>query len=127
MAANPKPPCSRGCPSPSHTHGLCTRCHRYEQRLDEPWRPRPWPLTELLDEWVWLREHVRFEDFGPRVGITSKSWARAFERARALGDPRAVRARNDPATIPDPAAGLLHIVETRARKRRERLTRKAAA
>jgi len=45
---------------------------------------------ELLNEWVHVRASCRFTDFPRRAGITETAWRRAFERARADGDPRAV-------------------------------------
>lgn len=109
------------CADKVRSRDLCKR--HYGQQLARtaraagPYRPIPYNRDELLDEWVFLRGWVRFEDFGPRVGIAQVSWERAFERARSAGDPRAVRALNDPARWPDPARGLRAVLSgTRSRR-----------
>lgn len=99
--------------------GRCNACFRPAPKVErEPvWRPKRWSRDELLDEWVFLRGHVPFEQFAQRLGIKHESWERTFYRAKVAGDPRAVRARNDPATWPDPAAGLYHVLDKRKRDR----------
>ncbi|HEY9354652.1 MAG TPA: hypothetical protein VIP28_15425 [Nocardioides sp.] len=46
---------------------------------------------ELLDEWELLRGQVSFRAFHERVGVSHRTWERAYYRARADGDPRAIR------------------------------------
>ncbi len=69
----------------------------------DPSGPRePLSRDELLEEWDWLRGEVPFWDFGRRMRINQAAWERAYQRARAAGDPRAVRARSETAA-PRPA------------------------
>lgn len=46
---------------------------------------------ELLAEWEMFRGQVSFREFHERVGVSHRTWERAYYRARADGDPRAIR------------------------------------
>lgn len=112
-------------PTGTHAHGGGGMCGRCRWRALNPSATRQHSLDELMDEWVFVRGFVRWEDFGPLVGIKQSSWERSYERAKAAGDPRASRARCDESTWPDPAAGLSHVLGIRkgmsgAAKRREK-------
>lgn len=103
-------------------YGQCKKCYvprprKRVRRLEPKWQPKRHTLEELMSEWEFLRGWVSYEDFGARVGIKQESWERTFQRAKALGDPRAVRARNDPFGWSDPAAGLTHVLDNRAKRR----------
>lgn len=69
--------------------GTCASSRRY-RALCAPAR-RTWRRDDLLEEWAALRGSCTFEDFPTRVGISYQGWERAYYRARAAGDPRAVR------------------------------------
>lgn len=76
--------------------GLCQCCYAKARRLDEvidhPRRLRS--RDEMLEEWEHCRGPIggaRFYNFGARIGSSQEAWERAFYRARAAGDPRAIR------------------------------------
>ncbi|WP_223268626.1 hypothetical protein, partial [Streptosporangium nondiastaticum] len=46
---------------------------------------------EVMAEWEALRDRVGFREFAARMGMRYTTWERMFERAREVGDPRAVR------------------------------------
>lgn len=46
---------------------------------------------EVMAEWDLMRGILAFEDFPSRVGMTYPAWERMFYRAKAAGDPRAIR------------------------------------
>lgn len=51
---------------------------------------------ELLDDWAHLSvQGVGYREFAGRVGMTFAAWDRAYWRARAAGDERAVRPGQD--------------------------------
>lgn len=123
--SRPPGPCSiLGCDRPARHRGLCNACLVAEQSADldreirlKPGTPRTlYKRDEVLDEWVFLRGWVPFEGFGARLGLNQTYWETIFSEAAAAGDPRAVRARNDPRAWPDPAGGLAHVLSvTRGR------------
>jgi|GEM_PF-5195757 len=49
-----------------------------------------WTRDELLAEWVHVRPNCTFDEFPGRIGITADAWQKAWQRARAARDPRAV-------------------------------------
>lgn len=86
-------PCSAG-HLPSTARNLCRVCYdaagRDGTRDNYPRVLRT--RDELLEEWEWMRgQGVGFREFAQRVGMTFTAWDRAYWRARAAGDPRAVR------------------------------------
>ena len=107
------------------TRGLCRGCYDKGVRTGAiVKRPPRWTPDELLDEWVFMRGWTTWEEFGPRVGMKQATWERAFYRASAKGDPRAVRARNDPLTWPDPAAGISHVLDATKAERDRKYTKR---
>lgn len=85
--------CAAGHPSMTG-RTLCVSCYYQATRAgtlaDFPRRLRS--RDELLEEWEWLAAAgVGFAEFPARVGVTFAAWQRAFLRARADGDLRAVR------------------------------------
>lgn len=76
-------------------HGMCKPCLRAAREASEidPRRPKGHLRDTLLDAWVDLAEiGVTFQAFGESGRCTSfPAWERMFLRARASGDPRAVR------------------------------------
>lgn len=74
--------------------GLCGRCWT---KLDEDERLDHEPTTrhrdDVLDDWLVLREegHTKAQA-AERLGMTFEAFDRAFHRARAAGDPRALPA-----------------------------------
>jgi hypothetical protein len=72
--------------------GLCGPCYQrawHAGRLTDYPRAN-WTRDELLDEWELLRAcGVGVTEAAPRLGMTVGALARALERARKDGDPRA--------------------------------------
>jgi hypothetical protein len=73
--------------------GLCSPCYGralHADRLDEfPRRTRS--RDELMSEWDHLRRAgVEWWDAHRRLGMTAAAFERAYWRARAAGDPRAI-------------------------------------
>lgn len=85
-----------GCVRPVRSRGYCGTCHRRLMRSGQLIARETYSLDQIMDEWAFLRGWVAWEEFGARLGIKQESWERAYARARAAGDPRAVRALNDP-------------------------------
>jgi hypothetical protein len=72
--------------------GLCRACYEQANRAGtlEDYPRGTWARDELLDEWDRLRAvGVSVVDAAPRLGMTVAALARALERARKAGDPRA--------------------------------------
>jgi hypothetical protein len=72
--------------------GLCRTCHHHArlsgQLADYP--RATYTRDEVLDEWVRLRSAgVSVVEAAPRLGMSVAALARALERARKAGDPRA--------------------------------------
>lgn len=85
--------CADGHTSMTGRH-LCRGCYYTAERNGTlPDYPRALRTRdELLEEWEWMRgQGVGFREFAQRVGMTFTAWDRAYWRARAAGDPRAVR------------------------------------
>jgi hypothetical protein len=83
-----------GCDRGVRLRGHCNMHYRRLRRrglIDKVQRSR----DDVLDEWDRLRGYVPFRDFHTRVSMTYEAWERAFLRAQAAGDPRAVRARGE--------------------------------
>ena len=95
----------RSCNKPTHPQGagkrsdahigrgLCSPCHGRHDRagtLDQ--YPRAtWPRDELMAEWDHLRRSgVCLRDAHARIGMSAAAFERAYQRARAGGDPRAI-------------------------------------
>lgn len=76
--------------------GLCSRCYRRCELdgtlVDYPRRNRS--RDELLEDWVILchQEGHSLRDIAGRLRMKPTSLERAIQRARAAGDPRALRA-----------------------------------
>ena len=89
--AEPARMCADGHPA-HHGHGRCGGCTatRWYAEHRAPLR-RNQRRDDLLAEWAHLRSTCTFRGFPGRVGVTYAAWERAFYRARAAGDPRAVR------------------------------------
>lgn len=73
--------------------GLCSSCYKradyHGQLIDHPRRTRT--RDEVLEEWDWLRRAgVPWQHAHERLGMTAGAFQRAYYRARAAGDPRAV-------------------------------------
>ena len=100
----------RSCNKPTHPQGagkrsdahigrgLCSNCHDRHRRngtLDE--FPRAtWSRDDLMTEWDLLRRcGVPRRDAAARIGVTWEAFDRAFWRARAAGDPRAIERLGD--------------------------------
>lgn len=70
--------------------GVCVTCTDRARRGHKP--STETPRDVLLDAWTDLSEvGVGFDEFARLRGMDPRTWRRAFERARADGDPRAVR------------------------------------
>lgn len=76
--------------------GLCADCYRAAGRdgtlIDHPRRLRS--RDELLEEWTHFggpTGAITFVEFARQVGMSSAAWDRAYQRARADGDPRATK------------------------------------
>jgi hypothetical protein len=72
--------------------GLCSACHQRAKRdgtlID--YERRSVARDELLDEWEILRgDGCTIPQAAPRLGMTVDALAKALDRARADGDPRA--------------------------------------
>jgi transposase-like protein len=76
--------------------GLCPPCYRQAQyggRLDEYPR-RSWSREDVMSEWDLLRaEGYTRRNAAERLGLKWETFDRAFYRAKAAGDPRAVPER----------------------------------
>lgn len=72
-------------------HGLCSGCASTRRYAAHRGPRRSWRRDDLLHEWAALRGACTWRTFPERVGVTREAWERAFYRARAAGDQRAVR------------------------------------
>lgn len=84
--------CRQGHPAVA-ARGACATCYCRARRtgtvIDLP--RRNFTRDELLEEWEALRGEVSFRQFHQRVGVSHRTWERAYLRARQDGDPRAVK------------------------------------
>jgi len=73
--------------------GLCDPCYRWCRAAGEliDYEPVRYSRDELMAEWELLRlEGYSKRQAAARLDVTFEAFDRAFHRARAAGDPRAV-------------------------------------